>query len=61
MPHLMTRSDIDELIADYALNMAALRATGAFARYGSALRGTGDVQSGEADAFRAAPVWGAGL
>jgi len=61
MPHLMTRSDIDELIADHARNMAALRATGAFAKYGSALRGTGDVQRGEADAFRAAPVWGAGL
>jgi len=58
MPHLMTRSDIDELIADHARNMAALRATGAFAKYGSALRGTGDVQHGEADAFRAAPYAG---
>jgi len=61
MPHLLTAAQTAELIADHKRNMASLRATGAFARYGSALRGTGDVQRDEADAFRAAPVWGAGL
>jgi len=61
MPHILTAAQTAELIADHKRNMAALRTTGAFAKYGSALRGTGDVQRGEADAFRAAPVWGAGL
>jgi len=61
MPHLLTAAQTAELIADHKRNMSSLRATGAFARYGSALRGTGDVQRDEADAFRAAPVWGAGL
>ena len=52
--------EIDELIAAHRRNVAAMREESA-RKYGSAIFGTGNVQPDEADAFRAAPVWGAGL